>query len=105
MGSEFLPGLVLPAGYHSVLRRCLAEMSVADTAVNCLIAQAVVSSRVRVLAGNRSVVTLWRPLATETWPLPYTKLGCYQSLLGGFPINNLYYIFHGVYNNDFVGEF
>lgn len=37
---EFLPGLVLPAGYHGVLRRRLAEVSSADTAVNCLIAQA-----------------------------------------------------------------
>lgn len=37
---EFLPGLVLPAGYHGVLRQRLAEMNNADTAVNCLIAQA-----------------------------------------------------------------
>ncbi|WP_406821524.1 hypothetical protein ACJA3S_08760 [Pseudomonas sp. KnCO4] len=37
---EFLPGLVLPAAYHGVLRQRLAEVDVADTAVNCLIAQA-----------------------------------------------------------------
>lgn len=37
---ELLPGLVLPAGYHGVLRRRLAEINTADTAVNCLIAQA-----------------------------------------------------------------
>ncbi|MFG0501076.1 hypothetical protein ACF8GD_00215 [Pseudomonas putida] len=37
---EFLPGLILPAGYHGVLRRRLAEVSSADTAVNCLIGQA-----------------------------------------------------------------
>lgn len=37
---EFLPGLILPAAYHGVLRQRLAEMASADTAVNCLIAQA-----------------------------------------------------------------
>ncbi|MEN5305381.1 hypothetical protein [Pseudomonas sp. TWI628] len=37
---EFLPGLVLPAGYHGALRQRLAEMANAGTAVNCLIAQA-----------------------------------------------------------------
>lgn len=37
---EFLPGLVLPAGCHGVLRRRVSEVDTADTAVNCLIAQA-----------------------------------------------------------------
>ncbi|WP_409294878.1 hypothetical protein [Pseudomonas sp. KCJK8670] len=37
---EFLPGLVLPAGYHGVLRQRLGEIDNAGTAVNCLIAQA-----------------------------------------------------------------
>lgn len=37
---EFLPGLVLPTAYHGVLRRRMAEVDRADTAVNCLIAQA-----------------------------------------------------------------
>ncbi|MBS9759789.1 hypothetical protein [Pseudomonas mosselii] len=37
---EFLPGLVLPTGYHGVLRQRLGEMSSADTEVNCLIALA-----------------------------------------------------------------
>lgn len=38
--NEFLPGLVLPAAYHGVLRQRLAEMANAGTTVNCLIAQA-----------------------------------------------------------------
>lgn len=40
INDEFLPGLVLPAGYHGVLRQRLAEMANAGTAVNYLIAQA-----------------------------------------------------------------
>ncbi|WP_416769528.1 hypothetical protein ACMGT0_20475 [Pseudomonas sp. RHF3.3-3] len=46
---EFLPGVVLPAGYHDVLRRRLAEINTADTAVNCLIAQARVEGMVEAL--------------------------------------------------------
>jgi len=37
---EFLPGLVLPPAYHGTLRKRLAEIGMADSAGNCLIAQA-----------------------------------------------------------------
>lgn len=39
-GNELVPGLVLPAAFHGTFRKRLAEISVADSAVNCLIAQA-----------------------------------------------------------------
>jgi len=39
-GNELLPGLVLPPAYHGTLRKRLAEIGVADSAGNCLIAQA-----------------------------------------------------------------
>ncbi len=37
---EFMPGLVLPPAYHGVLRQRLTEIKVANSAANCLIAQA-----------------------------------------------------------------
>lgn len=37
---EFLPGLILPPVIHAQLRKRLTEIAVADSPVNCLIAQA-----------------------------------------------------------------
>lgn len=37
---EFMPGLVLPPVFHGVLRKHLTEIEVANSATNCLIAQA-----------------------------------------------------------------
>jgi len=37
---EFMPGLVLPPAYHGVLRQRVTEIKVANSAANCLIAQA-----------------------------------------------------------------
>ncbi|HGY3554922.1 TPA: hypothetical protein ACNVV3_000916 [Pseudomonas putida] len=36
---ELIPGLVLPAGWATELRKLLARIEDADTAVNCLLAQ------------------------------------------------------------------
>lgn len=38
-GDELIPGLVLPAGWATHLRKLLARIEDADTAVNCLLAQ------------------------------------------------------------------
>ncbi len=37
---ELIPGVILPTAYHGVLRKHLAEISVAVSVSNCLIAQA-----------------------------------------------------------------
>lgn len=37
---ELIPGLVVPAGYHGIFRKRLAEIGVAISVSNCLIAQA-----------------------------------------------------------------
>ncbi len=46
---EFLPGLILPPVIHGQLRKRLAEITSADSAVNCLIAQARAESLVEAL--------------------------------------------------------
>lgn len=46
---EFLPGLILPPVIHGQLRKRLAEIGCADSAVNCLIAQARAESLVEAL--------------------------------------------------------
>lgn len=48
-GNELVPGLVLPPAYHGVFRKRLAEVEVAGSAVNCLIAQARAESLVEAL--------------------------------------------------------
>lgn len=46
---EFLPGIVMPAEIHGLLRKRIAEINTADTVVNCLIAQARAESLVEAL--------------------------------------------------------
>ncbi|WP_236237718.1 hypothetical protein [Pseudomonas faucium] len=46
---EFLPGIIMPPEIHGLLRRRLAQIESADSAVNCLIAQARAESLVEAL--------------------------------------------------------
>jgi len=46
---EFLPGIVMPPEIHGLLRKRLAQVEMADSAVNCLIAQARAESLVEAL--------------------------------------------------------
>jgi hypothetical protein len=46
---EFLPGIIIPPEIHGLLRRRLAQVESADSAVNCLIAQARAESLVEAL--------------------------------------------------------
>lgn len=46
---EFLPGIIMPPEIHGLLRRRLAQVETADSAVNCLIAQARAESLVEAL--------------------------------------------------------
>lgn len=46
---EFLPGIIMPPEIHGLLRRRLAQIEIADSAVNCLIAQARAESLVEAL--------------------------------------------------------
>lgn len=46
---EFLPGIIMPPEIHGLLRRRLTQIEVADSAVNCLIAQARAESLVEAL--------------------------------------------------------
>ncbi|MGO1206217.1 MAG: hypothetical protein ACTMIS_04725 [Pseudomonas putida] len=46
---EFLPGIIMPREIHGLLRRRISQIEVADSAVNCLIAQARAESLVEAL--------------------------------------------------------
>ncbi|WP_110993130.1 hypothetical protein [Pseudomonas sichuanensis] len=46
---EFLPGIIMPPAIHGLLRKRLAQIESADSAVNCLIAQARAESLVEAL--------------------------------------------------------
>ncbi|WP_253753995.1 hypothetical protein [Pseudomonas sp.] len=46
---EFLPGIIMPPEIHGLLRKRLAQIETADSAVNCLIAQARAESLVEAL--------------------------------------------------------
>lgn len=58
---EFLPGLILPPLIHAQLRKRLAEIDVADSPVNCLIAQARAEGLVEALELLKAV----EPVAVE----------------------------------------
>ncbi|MGG5288864.1 hypothetical protein [Pseudomonas shirazensis] len=44
-----MPGIILPPAIHGLLRKRLAELSMCDTAVNCMIFQARTESLVEAL--------------------------------------------------------
>lgn len=46
---EFLPGIIMPPEIHGLLRRRLAQIEIAESTVNCLIAQARAESLVEAL--------------------------------------------------------
>lgn len=52
---EFLPGIIMPPEIHGLLRRRLAQIEGADSAVNCLIAQARAESLVEALEVLKAV--------------------------------------------------
>lgn len=52
---EFLPGIIMPPEIHGLLRKRLAQIETADSAVNCLIAQARAESLVEALEVLRAI--------------------------------------------------
>lgn len=78
---EFIPGLVLPPAFHGMLRKHLTEIKVANSAANCLIAQARAEGMVEALELLKALEA--GQIERLYLLIEQTTMGCLQALERG----------------------